>query len=123
MTDDVLAVLVVNLCGKRLSDDDRKRVFELCRAKRIFAIEDNCHFFWPPGGEPRPDMEMHSFGFGKVLPATAGGALIARVAGVQVEAELARYAAEPIPAALSRFRYFMAKFGNGVAPAHIEEAY
>jgi dTDP-4-amino-4,6-dideoxygalactose transaminase len=123
IADDVLAVLVVNLCGKRLSDPARTQVFNLCRERGVFSIEDNCHYLVPIGAEPRPDMELHSFGFGKVLPATAGGALIARTGIAEVAAELQHYTTEPAGAADTRFSYFMARFRGGVAPPAIEEAY
>ena len=124
MADHVLAALVVNLCGKRLSDWARARVFEQCGSKGIFVIEDNCHYLVPRGLRPRPDMEMQSFGFGKVLSATAGGALIARLATAEIDTELQRqHNPEPAPAALSRFRYFMARFAGGTVPAEVEAAY
>ena len=123
LADDVLAVLMVNLCGKRLSDPERARVLAQCRARGIFVIEDNCHYLVPSGVEPRADMEMHSFGYGKVLSATAGGALIARVAGAEIEAELQRYAVEPLATAIDRFNYFMVRYGEGAIPAAVEAAY
>ena len=65
---DVLAAGVVSLrrAAFRLA---RARVFQQRGSKGIFVIEDNCHYRVPRGLRPRPDLEMQSFGFGKVLSA------------------------------------------------------
>ena len=76
---DVLCVTVVNLCGKRLDDASRYTVFNACRARGVFTIEDNAQNCQAQPA-PRADMEVHSFGFGKLGMATAGGALVFRCA-------------------------------------------
>ncbi len=68
-------------------------------------------------------MELHSFGFGKVLPATAGGALVARVARTELEAEVEQLGLEPVSHAVHRFKYFMAKYGGSSMPADLEQSY
>jgi dTDP-4-amino-4,6-dideoxygalactose transaminase len=121
MADNVLAVLIVNLCGKRLTDADRGKVLQQARAFSIVSIEDNCHYLVPMSQQPRPDMELLSFGFGKVLSATAGGALISRVAQSAIDAERIRYKVEPVQAAETRLRSFLAKFGATPSSAPSDE--
>lgn len=59
-------------------------------------------------------MELLSFGFGKVLSATAGGALISRIAKRAIDAEHRRYTEEPNSAAQTRLAHYEARFGNQV---------
>ena len=122
LSDEVLCVVVVNLCGKRLDDASRRAVLDACRARGIFTIEDdaqNCQ----AQPTPRTDMEIHSFGFGKLGMATAGGALIYRRAGEQIALELEDFLDEPESAASDRFEYFSAKYSSSEVTEHLAARY
>ena len=83
-----LSVILVNLCGRWMSEEKRDALIETCRRQGVFTIEDNAQCFRAIAGS-RPDMEIHSFGFGKFANATAGGMLVAAMARKEVAKRIA----------------------------------
>ncbi len=76
---DTLACLIVNLTGKRADVDILVRE---ARKKGIATIEDNCQRTFPSpeqDDENEADILAYSFGLGKNLIATGGGALASRI--------------------------------------------
>ncbi len=74
---DVLACLVVHLCGAQIDTD---LLFQAARQSRISIIEDSCQatgmeLYYPENATP--DFRIYSFGMGKNVMATTGGSLVA----------------------------------------------
>jgi len=108
---DVLAVIVVNLCGRRLPTEDMDAIIRACRAAGAYAIEDNCQDTTRHHGSDAFDASMYSFGFAKPIRATAGGALAIRGHGEVAAAQLAGYADQPDHAPATRLRYYATRYG------------
>lgn len=118
-TSDVLCVILVNLCGKRLSRQDHESTLLTLRNRGIFSMEDNCQDFSASGSTIRSDMECYSLGFSKTLRATAGGVLVARTAVLQVRDRVRAYSKQPADHSASRLNYYLATYGTSsgaVAP-------
>ncbi len=111
-SSDVLCVILVNLCGKRLPPMERQQLIVAMRARRIFTIEDNCQDFSPILQSPRADMECYSLGFSKTLRATAGGVLVARQAVREVTSLFAEYLQQPVGDAVKRLKYYQTAFDH-----------
>lgn len=114
---ETLGVIVVNLFGRWMAEDDRQKIFETCRHKSMFVLEDNAQCYRPYPEDSattraRADIEIHSFGFGKLGMATAGGALVFDQAAHEIWEELKSYHPGSGALALRRFRYFEAGFGT-----------
>jgi dTDP-4-amino-4,6-dideoxygalactose transaminase len=120
ITGDAVCLLLVNLCGKRLADNERERVAAACRKSGVYLIEDNCHYFQATSHFMPADMEFYSFGFSKVLRATAGGALISRVGQAEAADELSTYTEQPNSSAETRFRYYRERFDSGEPSKELE---
>jgi dTDP-4-amino-4,6-dideoxygalactose transaminase len=110
LDDSILAVVVVNLCGQWIEEQSRQGLLDACRRRGAFVIEDNAQCYRRCFGEPA-DMEIHSFGFGKMGMATAGGALTSWVASPEIGEALQNYRTGTKASATQRFRYFQQKFG------------
>jgi dTDP-4-amino-4,6-dideoxygalactose transaminase len=112
LADDVLACLLVHLTGKQMDTTD---VIRAARACGVATIEDHCQNV---GGEVRvackgdikADFYFYSFGIGKNVMATAGGALVANILHDEIEAESKNLEQEDIHLARERFSYFYDKF-------------
>lgn len=115
VTNDTLAAIVVNLCGKRLPQGEHSELLAELKKIGVFSLEDNCQdlFGQPPG--LRADMECYSFGFAKTLNSTAGGALVARLAHEEIEDEFRTHQDQPAGHAKIRFDYYRARFRDGEA--------
>ena len=100
---DVLACLLVNLCGKAMN---AREVTRRARARGVFLIEDDCQNTGGQSSMPDPDIRIFSFGLGKNLCATAGGALAVRVYPEDFLAEAERLNAEPEENAAARFAWW-----------------
>jgi dTDP-4-amino-4,6-dideoxygalactose transaminase len=111
LDDTILAVIIVNLCGRWMDEYNRQRLLEACKRYGAFAMEDNAQCYRRSSGQPA-DMEVHSFGFGKMGMATAGGALISSVGSMEVNEALQSYRIERETSVTQRVRYFQRKFGS-----------
>jgi dTDP-4-amino-4,6-dideoxygalactose transaminase len=110
--ESTLCVVLVHLCGKRLGDDHRQQILEACRRRRVYSVDDNCNYLWPMPQDLRADVEFFSFGFGKTLTATAGGALVSRVAHEELIEEFGRYWTQDEDAVKIRYEYLVGEYGG-----------
>lgn len=95
MSQRTLACVLVHLCGKRMDTDG---IIAAARKRGVFTIADQCQNLGSPllfeDQGPTADFTIHSFGLGKNLMATAGGAVISRVFGEELSAEAAKLGRE-----------------------------
>lgn len=129
---DVLAVILVNLCGRRLPHSEIEAVVHDCHEQGAFAIEDNCQDVTRHLGDETFDASFFSFGFAKPVRATAGGALVMSRYEDFLHQELDAYEPQPEEAAATRMRYYAGRFappdvsdldkGAAVSPADFSAA-
>jgi dTDP-4-amino-4,6-dideoxygalactose transaminase len=105
-TQDILACLLVHLCGMKL---EMASIIKSAREKGIAIIEDSCQYV---GGEviypedSKPDFAIYSFGMGKNIIASAGGALVAYANIAEIQDESRHLQFEEIAFSKYRFEYF-----------------
>ena len=107
LDSDVLACLIVHLCGMRMDADP---VIQQAHKFGITVIEDHCQSMgaeiYYPYGQTKPDLMIYSFGMGKSMMASAGGALVALSFQSEVEMERKNLEAEQLVLARQRFQYY-----------------
>jgi len=121
-SEDVLACLLVNLTGKKMQSEG---LIQRAKGVGIFTIEDNCQNTSRLSDlhhESRPDILMYSFGMGKNLMATAGGALITNVLKDAFVAEAENLTHENIDEGYKRFHLFYHRYIDASYPAPGERA-
>jgi dTDP-4-amino-4,6-dideoxygalactose transaminase len=111
-TADVLCVILVGLCGKRMLLDGRKEILSTLRDRGVFAIDDNCQDFTAVDAQARADMECYSLGFSKTLRATAGGLLAARIGSSEIADLLSSYSRQPTGDSQNRVKYYDHAYGG-----------
>jgi dTDP-4-amino-4,6-dideoxygalactose transaminase len=106
---DVLACLLVHLTGKRMPT---REILASARELGVATIEDHCQSFGLPLAEDglEADFYLYSFGIGKNLMATAGGALVANTCQGPIEAESRNLAPEPVQVARERWAFIRGSF-------------
>lgn len=103
---DVLACLCVHLCGKRL---DTRALRAAAHRHGMVIIEDWCQAMAGVDHLPRGSevaFATYSFGFGKNLSATTGGALVAYDLQKELAAAAAALGVEEAAPALHRYRSY-----------------
>ncbi|HUS47592.1 MAG TPA: GNAT family N-acetyltransferase [Phycisphaerae bacterium] len=107
LSSEVLACLLVHLGGKRMKTDE---VIRKARRLGVVVIEDHCQNVGNANGGPRGDMSIYSFGIGKNIMASAGGALVTGILHEQVEEAGGRLRREPVRMARDRFGAWYCQF-------------
>jgi dTDP-4-amino-4,6-dideoxygalactose transaminase len=107
---DVLACLTVNLCGMQM---DIAPILSAAQKFGVLVVEDCCqstgnHLYFP--GQMQPDFQTYSFGGGKNLSATAGGAVVAFSHHHEIEEVRKELLDEPPSNAHERFSYLYPQF-------------
>lgn len=122
--DDVLAVVLVHLAGQRFTET---AIVDEARARGIYVIEDKAHAFGS-GWRLNSDAVLYSFGLGKNLSATAGGAIVVNGHGDDLAALRQTFVNEPDQVARDRYlhcraAYFSDTLGLGGYPANLRPPY
>ncbi|MBV9464132.1 MAG: aminotransferase class V-fold PLP-dependent enzyme, partial [Verrucomicrobiae bacterium] len=112
-SERTLAVLLVHLGGLRL---DTSRIVDEARRRGIVTVEDYCQRTGPRPAGPRADASLFSFGMGKNLMATAGGAVLSSIHGADLRAAHAELAETPAEMARRRFAWRYAQFFEDAPP-------
>jgi len=111
LSSDVLACLLVHLTGKLMQTND---IIAVARQYGVATIADNCQSLGQeimfPGNQEQVDFSIYSFGIGKNLMATAGGALVARVHQEEVQVESKSLELEDGMLANERFAHIYAQY-------------
>ncbi len=113
---DVLAVVLVNLCGKKLD----LAQFKWVRDRGARVIVDNCHALHLQCADPRADAEIYSLGLGKQLSATAGGMLVAHAKQNEITDSYEACAEEDSEQARRRFRFLWSSYMRHDEPSETE---
>lgn len=101
---EVLACIVVNLTGKKV---DSIEILEEARHYGIKIIEDNCQRTVQSDRMSfESDIMVFSFGIGKNLMATTGGAVVSKILKEDFEAESKKLTITSNDAARNRFKYY-----------------
>lgn len=110
-SSEVLACLLVHLTGKSL---DTRPIIQAARKHDIVVIEDHCQNTggqaWRTDDRLQCDLAIYSFGIGKNVMASAGGALVTYILKEEFEAESKNLQPEDPVLAKERFVYFYHKF-------------
>jgi dTDP-4-amino-4,6-dideoxygalactose transaminase len=128
LSSDVLACLLVHLCGKMANTTP---ILEEARKRGIAVIEDHCQATGAellyPYTNAKPDFCTYSFGMGKNAMATAGGALVAYTLHEELRTESKTLQPEDVSFAHQRFvfchqSYFLSKPSGGPEVKQVFEA-
>ncbi len=120
---NTLAVLIVNLSGKEAQTD---QLIEAAKKNNSFIILDNCQNL-RPRLEDVQDFTVYSFGIGKTIMTTGGGALVTKnhIKETKILEHKLQEANETD--ARIRFRYFYSKYfknkETGIDPTMFSNAY
>jgi dTDP-4-amino-4,6-dideoxygalactose transaminase len=111
LREDTLAILVPHLCGCKARI---REIASVAHANGVFVIEDVCQAL---GGKDDGvflgtcgDMSVFSFGMGKNLMATAGGALVSHVFAEEVRQEAQMLGKEETSLVKRRFKWTVFKY-------------
>jgi dTDP-4-amino-4,6-dideoxygalactose transaminase len=114
MGPDVLAWLAVHLCGYRM---ETATINEAARAHDVAVIEDCCHYL-DATVTSDADFQIFSFGIGKPIMATAGGALVTGTDREQARSVSRQWPKDDSQAATRRYNHFRSTFfrARGLPP-------
>lgn len=122
--DDSLAVVAVHLAGQRFAHEE---ILATARSKGVFIIEDKAHAFGS-GWCLESDAVIYSFGLGKNVMATTGGAVVGRVHAREFARLRSAMSDEGADVAIARYdhvrhAFFSDDLGAGGYPAQLRPDY
>ena len=117
MGPDALAYLAVHLCGCRM---ETAVIDEAAKAHGVAIIEDCCHYL-DASATSDADFQIFSFGIGKPIMATAGGALVTNKYGREARSTSRQWAKDDSGAASRRYEHFRSTFfrARGLPPTQL----